>query len=118
MYYPEIDPVAFKIGPLDVRWYGLAYFFGVILGVWMARRIAGRVHAFNALQHNIEDFGAWAILGIIFGGRIGSVIFYNFWAYVNNPVEIFKVWKGGMSFHGGLIGVVIVAFFVLPETKY
>lgn len=104
--YPLIDPVAFAIGPVVIRWYALAYLAGFVLG-WrycarIARRIAGRPD-----PADYDDFLTWAVVGTILGGRIGYVLFYNLPYYLDNPIEALSVWKGGMSFHGGLTGVVV-----------
>lgn len=103
--YPEFDPVAFSIGPLAVRWYGLMYLFGFI-SAWLlgrSRAKAGRV--FTPAQ--FDDLLTWGILGVILGARLGYVVFYNPLHYLQNPLDIFQVWHGGMSFHGGMLGVMI-----------
>lgn len=104
--FPDLNPVAFAIGPLVVRWYGLAYLTGILLGWFYLKKLN------NASSHKVfsakayDDFIMWAVLGIILGGRLGYCLFYNFGYYVHNPIQIFMVWKGGMSFHGGLAGVI------------
>ncbi|EDP64800.1 Prolipoprotein diacylglyceryl transferase [alpha proteobacterium BAL199] len=102
--FPIIDPVAIAIGPFAVRWYALAYISGILLGwrycLWLARR---RPVYFEPSA--IDDFVLYATLGIVLGGRLGFVLFYNLPYYLQNPLEIFMVWQGGMSFHGGLLGV-------------
>ncbi|SJZ95179.1 prolipoprotein diacylglyceryl transferase [Consotaella salsifontis] len=110
--YPEIDPVFLQIGPLALRWYGLAYVAGILLGWFYGRHLAsnprlwpGGVSPITA--EDIDDFILWITLGIILGGRLGSVLFYDLPRYVEDPLAIFQVWQGGMSFHGGLIGVVL-----------
>jgi phosphatidylglycerol:prolipoprotein diacylglycerol transferase len=104
--FPDIDPVAFEIGPLIVRWYALAYIAGILAGwkycQWLNRRPAGLVP-----QTALDDFLAWAVLGVILGGRLGYVLFYQPGHYLANPLAIFEVWRGGMSFHGGLVGTAI-----------
>ncbi|WP_316015232.1 prolipoprotein diacylglyceryl transferase [Roseobacter sp. HKCCA0434] len=112
MPFPEIDPVALQIGPLALRWYALAYIVGIVGGWWLAARIARRDHLFGpqgapATPKQIEDFITWLILGIIAGGRLGYVLFYRPGYYLQNPLEIVQVWDGGMSFHGGFLGVCI-----------
>lgn len=103
--FPNIDPVLIEIGPFAIRWYALAYVIGLILGwrymLHLARRIPGTI---TALQ--VDDFLLWATLGVILGGRTGYVLFYNPVYFLNHPLQIFAVWQGGMSFHGGLIGVI------------
>lgn len=103
--FPTIDPVLIEIGPFAIRWYALAYVLGLILGwrymLHLARRIPGAMN-----DHQVDDFLLWATLGVILGGRIGYVLFYNPIYFFNHPLQIFAVWQGGMSFHGGLIGVI------------
>lgn len=103
--FPAIDPVLIEIGPFAIRWYALAYVLGLILGWRYMLRLAQRLPGtMNALQ--VDDFLLWATLGVILGGRLGYVLFYNPIYFVNHPLQIFAVWQGGMSFHGGLIGVI------------
>ena len=102
--FPAIDPIAIGLGPVVVRWYSLAYVFGILLGWQYAMRLTTRTEDGVSRAH-IDDFVIWATLGIILGGRLGYVLFYQPGYYFNNPLEIFAVWKGGMSFHGGALGV-------------
>jgi len=111
--YPLIDPVALAIGPVSIRWYGLAYMAGILLGWLYARRLVSRPDLWGGKSpltiSQADDFLLWITLGIVVGGRVGFVLFYEpsyFWA---NPIEIPAVWNGGMSFHGGLLGVALVA---------
>ena len=105
MPFPLINPVAFHIGPLAIHWYGLAYVMG-ILGWWQySLWLTKRFPLVN--RKMVDDYLAWAVIGVIAGGRLGYVLFYNPQQYFANPLEIFQVWKGGMAFHGGLLGVVI-----------
>lgn len=105
MPFPSIDPIAFHLGPLAVHWYGLAYVAG-ILGWWQYSLYL--TNKFPLIDRKmVDDYLAWAIIGVIVGGRLGYVFFYNPQKYMTNPIEIFQVWKGGMAFHGGLLGVVI-----------
>lgn len=105
--FPDIDPVAFAIGPIQIRWYALAYLTGFLAGWRYCLSLAGGRGAQPRPDKNdIDDFLPWAIAGVILGGRIGYILFYNFDAYLSAPVEILKLWHGGMSFHGGLIGVI------------
>jgi phosphatidylglycerol---prolipoprotein diacylglyceryl transferase len=108
--FPAIDPVAVEIGPIAIRWYALAYIAGILLG-WRYLLQFNRWHPVME-RRDIDDFLLWATLGIILGGRLGFVLFYAPGYYVANPSEILFVWQGGMSFHGGLLGVVLaVAIF-------
>ncbi len=114
--FPEIDPVAFQLGFFVVRWYALAYIFG-LLGAWvLARKMSQKSHSvFTVLK--IDDFLVWATVGIILGGRLGYVLFYNakyFWEF---PLQILAVWQGGMSFHGGLLGVIIATLLFAYKKK-
>ena len=104
--FPAFDPVAFQIGPFAVRWYALAYIVGLLIGwrycIMLAQRSPDKI-----TRVQIDDFLFWAILGVIIGGRIGYVLFYNPDFYFQHPLDIFAVWHGGMSFHGGFLGVFI-----------
>lgn len=111
MPFPAIDPIAIEIGPLAIRWYALAYIAGLLGGWWYVRWLVQ--HSPKPMSvAQVDDFLIWATLGVVIGGRLGYVLFYKPVYYLGNPLEIFMVWKGGMSFHGGLLGVVaaIVAF--------
>lgn len=105
--FPMIDPVLVEIGPLAIRWYALAYIVGLVLGwrymMWMARQDGALVKPEQA-----DDFLVWAVLGVILGGRLGYVLFYKPAYYAAHPLEILQTWQGGMSFHGGFLGVMIV----------
>ena len=101
--FPEIDPIALQIGPLAIRWYGLSYITGIGLGWWLLHRRAQHPDSgWNTQQ--VADVVFYAAIGAVLGGRFGYVLFYNFSAYVADPLDVFKVWQGGMSFHGGLLG--------------
>lgn len=106
--------IAFSIGPLPVRWYGLAYLAGIVLGWLYARRLIAQERLWGpagppATREQLDDFIFWATIGIVVGGRLGSVLFYDPLKYVADPIKVLKIWEGGMSFHGGLLGVVVVA---------
>lgn len=105
--YPEIDPVLLQLGPLAIRWYGLAYVVGLLLG-WRYMVALNRRRGPVLADGRIDDLLVWMAIGIILGGRLGSVIFYNLPYYAANPLEVLAVWRGGMSFHGGLLGVAVV----------
>lgn len=115
--YPNIDPVFLSLGPIQLRWYGLAYVAGILCGWLYGRALVGNpklwangVAPITKLQ--IDDFILWITGGIILGGRIGSILFYDFHRYSVDPLAMVRIWEGGMSFHGGLIGVVIaIAIF-------
>ena len=102
MTYPQIDPIALSIGPLHVHWYGLMYLFGFLF-VWLLGLY--RVNKTDWTRQQLEDLLFYGAVGVIIGGRVGYAIFYDFQANLENPLNIFKIWQGGMSFHGGLLGV-------------
>ncbi len=105
--FPDIDPIIFQIGPFAVRWYALAYISGLLGAWWYMRWLVARPpHA--ASNEAVDDFITWAMLGVVLGGRFGYVLFYKPEFYLANPLEALKVWEGGMSFHGGLLGVALV----------
>ena len=105
MFTNNFDPVAIQILSLDIRWYSLAYIIGILVGWILSKRI---FITDKNLKENFDDYITYVILGIIVGGRLGYVFFYNYNYYSNNLIDIFKIWQGGMSFHGGLTGVIIV----------
>lgn len=104
--FPLVDPVAFAVGPFVVRWYALSYIVSLILGWRIAMHIAKRGDS-PVTPEQIDGFLLWATLGVVLGGRLGYVLFYNLDRYLQHPAEIFAVWQGGMSFHGGMLGVII-----------
>ena len=114
--FPAIDPVLISIGPLAIRWYALAYIVGIIAGWFYARALIASKRLWGGPAPltvvDFDDFVIWITLGIILGGRIGYVLFYNFGLFAAHPLEILELWNGGMSFHGGFIGcgVAIVLF--------
>lgn len=104
--FPTIDPILIEVGPFAIRWYALAYLAGLFGGVWYARRLVMKPPSLMT-PTQIDDFLIWALVGIVLGGRLGYVLFYKPVYYLSNPSEILMTWQGGMSFHGGLIGVVV-----------
>jgi phosphatidylglycerol:prolipoprotein diacylglycerol transferase len=109
--FPAIDPVAIAVGPIAIRWYALAYVVGLLGGWYYARRLAAREDLWGGLRRpsatDIDDLIVWVALGVVFGGRVGYILFYNFKSYLADPLEIFAVWHGGMSFHGGFLGAIL-----------
>lgn len=110
--FPSIDPVALSIGPLSIHWYGIAYVVGILLGWFVARDMASRDRLWPGGQSpitrtHLDDFLVWAAIGIVLGGRIGYILFYDMAAIAANPLRAIEIWNGGMSFHGGLIGTTI-----------
>ena len=108
MFINNFDPVAIQIFSIEIRWYSLAYITGILLGWILSKKIFISI---PSLKEKFDDFITYIILGIIVGGRLGYVIFYNLEYYSNNLTDVFKVWQGGMSFHGGLIGVIAVSIW-------
>ena len=110
IFLHQIDPVAVSLGPLRVHWYGLMYLLGFLLAWWLGRRRirAGRLPGVD--EDGFGDLLFYGLIGVIVGGRLGSVLFYDFHTYLHNPLQVLKVWEGGMSFHGGLIGVLVAAW--------
>ena len=111
LIHPQIDPVAFAIGPLAVRWYGLMYLAGFAGGWWLGTRRISKGRA-PLTRDQFDDLMFAAVLGVILGGRLGYVLFYKPGYYASHPLEIFAIWQGGMSFHGGLLGVILAMVFV------
>lgn len=103
--YPQIDPVALRIGPISIYWYGIMYLVGFGGGWWLGRRQAREVWR-GWRPEQVDDLVFYIVLGVLLGGRLGYVLFYDFGSFVADPLSLFKVWQGGMSFHGGLIGVI------------
>jgi len=120
MYIHELNPILINFGFFEIRWYSLAYIFGILIGWWVAKRIISFKIKNKVIFFDIkifDDLISHIIISIILGGRIGYIIFYNFSYYLSNPVAIFKIWEGGMSFHGALIGVIIGTYFFSQKTK-
>ena len=111
IYLHQIDPIALSLGPLKLHWYGLMYLLGFIAAWWLGQRRvrAGRLPGVDA--NGFSDLLFYAMLGVVLGGRLGYILFYGLEGFLANPLSIFKVWEGGMSFHGGLLGVMIAALW-------
>ncbi|MCF7646524.1 prolipoprotein diacylglyceryl transferase [Bacillus subtilis] len=110
--FPNIDPVLFSVGPLSVHWYGIGYVIGILFAWWYGKKLVNNARLWpnnNAPMDPLalDDFVLWAALGVVLGGRLGYVLFYNFSFYISNPLEIPAVWDGGMSFHGGILGTTV-----------
>ena len=106
MFINNFDPVALSIFSLEIRWYSLAYIFGIIFGWIYCKKLIKDENILNLFDNYIT----YLIVGIILGGRLGYVVFYNLNFYINNPFEILMIWNGGMSFHGALIGIIISSY--------
>ena len=119
--FPVFDPIAFSIGPFAIRWYALAYLGGIVLGWIYARslikneKLWGGPAPISLVQ--MDDFILWVTLGIILGGRTGYVLFYNLPFFIQHPAEIFELWKGGMSFHGGFLGCVVAVMWFAHKNR-
>ncbi len=110
MYSHNLDPVLFDFGFISIRWYSLSYIFGIILGWWLGKRIIRHILNNNNFRFDVKEFDdliSYIIISLIIGGRLGYIVFYNLEYYVSHPFDILKVWEGGMSFHGAMIGIII-----------
>jgi len=122
--FPNIDPIALAIGPFAIRWYALAYLGGVLLGAAYGMTLLGRKSLWRDGRPPFEpgaiwDFAFWAVIGIVVGGRLGYVLFYNLPHYLANPADIVAVWDGGMSYHGGMVGLMVaMALFTRAKGGY
>ena len=114
--FPNISPNAIELGPINVKWYGLGYVAGLLFATWYMKRLVANTALWGRLQPTmtalqIDNMFIWFFLGVVGGGRIGYVLFYNLPKYLASPLDIFKFWDGGMSFHGGFLGVVVACYF-------
>jgi phosphatidylglycerol:prolipoprotein diacylglycerol transferase len=116
MHYPHFNPVLFRLGPLELRWYGLMYVLSFIVAYFLIRSDAKRKNL-PLTTDDIADLIFCLALGVILGGRIGYILFYNLPYYLENPLKVFAIWEGGMSFHGGLIGTVLAAIYFTRKKK-
>ncbi|ESW66649.1 prolipoprotein diacylglyceryl transferase [Mesorhizobium sp. LSJC268A00] len=110
--FPNIDPILVQIGPLAVHWYGIGYIVGILFAWWYAKRLVTNTRLWPdgvlpMKPIDLDDFIVWAAVGVVLGGRTGYVLFYDLKRYIDHPLDIFAVWQGGMSFHGGLLGVIL-----------
>jgi phosphatidylglycerol---prolipoprotein diacylglyceryl transferase len=118
--FPDIDPVALQIGPFAIRWYALAYISGLFGGLWYAKKLAATAQFWGDIRRptatHLDDLLLWATLGVILGGRLAYAVFYQPAYFLAKPIEIFAIWSGGMSFHGGLAGATL-AIFLFARAK-
>ncbi len=114
--YPDIDPVALSLGPITIYWYGLTYVGGLVFAWWLGRQRA-RLPNSPIKESQIDDLIFYAALGIIAGGRIGYALFYGDGSLVDDPLRVFRIWEGGMSFHGGFLGVVVAMWVLCRNHK-
>ena len=115
MFINNFDPVALQIFSIEIKWYSLAYIFGIIIGWFLSKKI---FITDSKIYEKFDDYITYIILGIIIGGRLGYIFFYNFNYYLNNIFDIFKIWQGGMSFHGGLIGIIVFSIWFAKKNKH
>lgn len=114
--FPKIDPVLLSVGPLQIHWYGVMYLVGFLFAMWLANRRADRSAGAWSRQE-VSDLMFYGFLGVILGGRIGYVLFYNLPLFLDDPLYLLRIWQGGMSFHGGLVGVILAMIWFAHRTK-
>jgi phosphatidylglycerol:prolipoprotein diacylglycerol transferase len=114
MFINNFDPVAFQIMSFEIRWYSLAYILGIVIGWILCKKIFIKN---SDISEKFDDYITYLIIGIILGGRIGYIIFYNFSYYLDNFLDIFKIWQGGMSFHGGLLGIIVSSYIFAKKNN-
>jgi phosphatidylglycerol:prolipoprotein diacylglycerol transferase len=115
--YPSISPSIFRIGPFQIRWYGLMYLLGFLAGYWILKSLSRR-SSLQLGREKILDFLTYVAIGLIIGGRLGYVLIYNLSYYIHHPLKVFFIWEGGLSFHGGFIGVLITGFLFCRKNGY
>ncbi len=113
MFINNFDPVAIEIFSFEIRWYSLAYIVGILLGWYLAKKI----FIYNNIKDKFDDYVTYVIIGLILGGRLGYIIFYDLGYYLDNFFDIFKIWQGGMSFHGGVIGIIVSSFLFAKKVN-
>jgi len=116
LIHPAIDPIIFSLGLIEVRWYGLAYVLAFLTGSYLIKKFKNKFKP-EIINKKIDDFFIWSIIGAIFGGRIGYVLFYQLDIFLSDPLYVFYIWKGGMSFHGGLVGMILSIFLFSKKNK-
>ena len=116
LIHPNIDPVAISLGPIKIHWYGIMYLLAFLAAYVVGSRRASQPHTPIA-KHQVEDLIVYSALGVVLGGRVGYVFFYNFDKWLGDPIWLFKVWDGGMSFHGGLLGVILAVVLYARKIK-
>lgn len=116
LIHPDFDPVALRVGPLAVHWYGLMYLAGFLAFTWLGKRRAAAQSWHGVSERDVDDMLFYGVLGVVLGGRLGQVLFYEPGYYFSHPLEILAIWKGGMSFHGGLLGVLLAMGWFARKT--
>ena len=120
MYIHNLNPIFINFGFFEVRWYSLAYIFGILIGWWIAKKIIKFKIQNKTVKFNsniFDDLISYIIISMILGGRLGYIIFYNLPYYLNNPIDILKIWQGGMSFHGALVGVMLGTYLFSKKVR-
>ena len=120
MFTHNLDPVIFSLGLISIRWYSLAYVFGILIGWWYGKKLISNKSQLLKEKFNLKNFDdliTYIVISIIIGGRLGYVVFYNIEYYHSNPIDIFKIWEGGMSFHGALIGIILGTYIFSIRRK-
>jgi len=115
--FPHIDPVALSIGPLDIRWYALSYIAAFFIGLYVMQYLLRKYPSPFLNKDKLDDLLTWIVVGVVLGGRLGYVLFYNLPYYIENPMAALQIWQGGMAFHGGLIGVIFAMFLFSYKNK-
>ena len=121
MFTHNLDPILFDFGFIAIRWYSLAYIGGILAGWWLGKKLINKRFKSIGKQFNLKEFDdliTYLIISMIVGGRLGYIIFYNLGYYISNPLDILKIWEGGMSFHGALIGIIIGTYLFSERKKY
>ena len=116
LIHPQFDPVAVQFGPLAIRWYGLMYLAGFVAFLWLGKRRAAGQEWHGIGAADVDDLLFYGVLGVVLGGRLGQVLFYEPGYYLTHPLEIFAIWRGGMAFHGGLLGVLVALWLWARKT--
>lgn len=117
MFINNLDPIAITIFNIDIRWYSLAYIIGLILAIQFGKFLIKKNNFFNFNSNILDEYLPFAIIGIILGGRLGYVLFYDLNFFLQNPINIFFIWEGGMSFHGGLVGIIVISVFFAKKNS-
>ncbi|MDA9710476.1 prolipoprotein diacylglyceryl transferase [Candidatus Pelagibacter sp.] len=113
MFINNFDPVAIVIFSLEIRWYSLSYIIGILIGWYLAKKFFINKNIFN----KFDDYITYMIIGLMIGGRVGYILFYNLIFYINNPLDVFKIWQGGMSFHGGVLGIILASILFAKKNQ-
>jgi phosphatidylglycerol---prolipoprotein diacylglyceryl transferase len=116
MWVHNLDPTLLSLGSVEIRYYGLVYFVGALIAYWLLER-ARKKGDVPLEKNDTADLVTWLIIGVLVGSRLFYVLFYNFSSYINNPLRVFALWEGGLSFHGGLVGIIVAAYWFCKKRK-